>query len=147
MIVNKKAYHNYDIKDTIEAGVVLKGQEVKSIKDGRVQFDDSFVKLVGSDLVLINTDISRYRYSNDKNYDSKRTRKLLLHKSEIISLTNKCKQGGLVLIPLKIYVSMGKIKVLIGIGRGRKQFEKKNIEKEKTLNRELHREKRKYMLK
>ena len=130
MIVNKKAYHNYDVKDTVEAGIVLQGQEVKSIKDGRVQFDDSFVKEVGGNLVLINADISKYKYSSDNNYDSKRTRKLLLHKSEIINLISKCKQGGMVLIPLKMYVVRGKVKVLVGIGRGRKQHEKKNVEKE-----------------
>ncbi len=147
MVINKKAYHNYDIKDTIEAGIVLSGQEVKSIRDGRVQFDDSFVKNVSGELVLINADISRYKYSSDDKYDSKRTRKLLLHKSEIYNLASKCKQGNLVLVPLKLYSEKGKIKLLIGIGRGMKKFEKKNVEKERTMDKELHREQRKYMVK
>lgn len=146
MIENKKAFRNYEVKDTLEVGVVLKGAEVKAIRDNRVNIFDSYVKVLSGQLYLVNADISRYKYSSDDRYDSTRSRKLLIHKKELLNLASKSKQGGLTIIPLKIYFVRGKVKLLIGLAKGRKTYEKKFREKERTLDRELHREKRKYMI-
>jgi len=146
MIENKKARHNYQIKETLEAGIVLTGGEVKSIRDNRVQIDDAFVKSISGNLYLVNADIAKYKYTNDEKYDSLRTRKLLVHRKEIDMLSNKSKQWGMVLIPLKMYLQRGRVKLLIGLGKGLKKYERKDAEKNKTLDRELHRERRKYMI-
>ena len=143
---NKKALRNYEVKDTLEAGVVLTGAEVKSVKDNRVNISDAYVKEMSGELWLINADIARYKFSGDENYDSTRSRKLLVKRGEMESLVSKTKQGGLTIIPLKIYVNRGLVKVLIGIGRGRKRHEKKLRDKERDLERSLHREKRKHMV-
>jgi len=146
MIVNKKALRNYFVKESFEAGVVLKGNEVKSIRDNRVDLKDSYVKMVNGELWLINANISLYKNSYDPLYDSYRSRKLLVKRSELISLGMKNRQSGLVYVPLKIYFRNGRVKLLVGLGRGRKQHEKKDIQKERDLELELHREKRKYMI-
>ncbi|MBI2356716.1 SsrA-binding protein SmpB [Candidatus Dojkabacteria bacterium] len=147
MVDNRKAKFNYDIKDTLEAGIVLTGAEVKSIRDNRVDLKDSFVKVIGSELWLVNADIAKFKFSNDPKYDAKRTRKLLVHTKELYQLNSKSKQWGGTLVPLKMYFSHGKAKVLVGIGRGKKDREKRNTEKERQLDRELHRDRLKYMVK
>src|SRR5690606_16930419 len=133
MAVNRKAQRNYEIKDTVEAGVVLTGAEVKSVKDNRVVLSDAFVKEDGGELWLINADIAKYKYMGDSDYDPTRSRKLLVKKHEKEFLVSKTKQGGLTIVPLKIYSTRGLVKVLIGIGRGRKVREKKMREKERDL--------------
>lgn len=145
-IKNKKAFFNYEITDNFEAGVVLSGAEVKSIKSGRVNLSDSYVKIVGGELWLINADIPRYKYDGSSTYDSKKSRKLLVKKSELFVINSKLKQKNLTLIPLSVYTTRGKVKVEVGYGRGRKSHEKKEREKERDLNRELLYEKRKYMV-
>ncbi|KKR06442.1 MAG: SsrA-binding protein [candidate division WS6 bacterium GW2011_GWF2_39_15] len=147
MLENRKAKFNYDIKETVEAGIILTGAEVKSIRDGRVDLKDSFVKVIGEELFLINADIARFKYANDPKYDSKKTRKLLVHRKELIQLASKSKQWGGTLVPLKMYFKHGRAKVLVGVGRGKKTYEKKNVQKERDLDRELHRDKLKYMVK
>ncbi len=147
MIENKNAKRNYSIKETLEVGIVLLGEEVKSVKENRADLKDSFVKVMNQELWLINTNISKYKFSNNKTYDPVRTRKLLIKRSELTTLESKTKQWGMVLVPLKMYLKHNKVKVLVGVGRGLKRFEKKNEAKEKTLNLELHREKREYMVK
>lgn len=147
MIQNKKAKFNYEVKDTLEVGVVLSGAEVKAVRDNRVNIADAFVKIIGSELWLVNAEISKYKFSNIKDYDPKKTRKLLAHKSEIVQLGSKSKQWSGTLIPLKLYFNRGRVKLLVGVARGKKDRDKKNDEKERTLNRELHREQRKYMVK
>ncbi len=147
MILNKKAYRNYEIKETLEAGIILTGAEVKSVRDSRVVMGDSYVKVLNGELWLINTDIAKYKYSGDIEYDATRSRKLLVKRSQIEMLQSKTKQGNLTIVPLKMYFTRGKAKVLIGMARGKKIAEKKLLEKERDLERELHREKRKYVVK
>lgn len=147
MVQNRKAQFNYEVKDTLEAGIVLTGAEVKAIRDNRANLQDAFVKVVGDELLLLNADIAKYKYSNDPKYDAKRTRKLLVHKSEMYQLASKSKQWGGTLIPLKIYFVRGRAKLLIGVARGRKERDKRNLQKERDLSREFHREVRRYMVK
>ncbi len=135
---NKKAYFDYEILETLEAGIILSGGEVKSIKTGHVNLAGSFVVIKDNELFLINADIPPYQPKNSpRDYDSKRSRKLLLHKSEIKSLIGKIKQKGLTLVPLKVYTQKGKIKIQFGIAKGKKQFDKR----EKIKKREFKREK------
>jgi SsrA-binding protein len=145
-IKNKKAFFNYEISDSFEAGVVLTGAEVKSIKSGRINLSDAYVKIIGGELWLVNADIPRYKYDGSENYDSKRSRKLLVKKNEIVAIDSKLKQKNLTLLPLSVYTTRGKVKVEVGYGKGRKQYEKKRREKEKDLDRELMYQKRKYMI-
>lgn len=135
---NKKAYFDYEILETLETGIILFGGEVKSIKTGHVNLAGSFVVIKDSELFLINADVPPYQPKNSPpDYDSKRSRKLLLHKSEINSLIGKIKQKGLTLVPLKVYTQKGKIKIQFGIAKGKKQFDKR----EKIKKREFKREK------
>ena len=145
-IKNKKAFFNYEISDTFEAGIVLAGAEVKSIKDGRINLSDSYVKILGGELWLVNADIPKYRYDGSSDYEPKRSRKLLVKGKELVSIDSKLKQKNLTLIPLSVYTTRGKIKVEVGFGRGRKRHEKKAREKERDLERELLYERRKHMV-
>ena len=145
-IQNKKAFHNYEVVSRFEAGVVLAGYEVKSIRDGRCNLGDAYVKILSNELWLVNADIARYKYNGSDEYDSTRSRKLLVSKRELYALESKLKQGNLTLIPLSIYSVGNRIKVEVGVCKGLKRFEKKIREKERVLEMELHREKRKYMI-
>lgn len=145
-IYNKKASFNYDIIETLEAGIMLTGAEVKSIKSGRANLGDSFVKIIGNELYLINTDIPKYKYDGSDSYDSKRSRKLLVKREDLIQLNSKLKSKSLLLIPVSMYITRGMIKVEIGLARGRKRHEKKEREKERDLDRDLLVENRKYVI-
>ena len=145
-IKNKKAFFNYEISDTFEAGIVLTGAEVKSIKSGRINLSDAYVKILGGELWLVNADIPKYKHDGSSDHDPKRSRKLLVKRKELISLDSKLKQKNLTLIPLSVYTTRGKIKVEVGFGKGRKRHEKKAREKERDMDRELLYEKRKYMV-
>ncbi len=145
-IINKKGLHNYEILERMEVGILLLGAEVKSLRMGRCNLGDSFVKVLNNELWLINTDIPRYKYDGSSNYDSARSRKLLINRKELIYLQSKMKQGNLTLIPIKIYSKRGIFKLEIGLARGKKRYEKKLEEKKKDLDRELLVEKRKYMI-
>jgi len=145
-IVNKKAFHNYEILETLEAGLVLKGSEVKSLRSGRCNLGDSFVKIMSGELWLVNTDIPKYKYDGSSEYDSTRLRKLLVNHKELIYLESKLKQGNLTLIPLKVYSKGSIFKIEIALARGKKKYEKKAKERERDLERELLVEKRKYMI-
>ncbi|MGI5898146.1 MAG: SsrA-binding protein SmpB [Candidatus Dojkabacteria bacterium] len=145
-ISNKKANFNYDVVESFEAGVVLTGAEVKSVKDGRVNLEDSFVKIIDGELYLVNADITKYKYDGREQYDSRRSRKLLVKKRELIQVESKMKSKKLVLIPLAMYATRGIIKVQVGLCRGRKRHEKKDREKERDMNRELLYENRKYVV-
>ena len=145
-IFNKKASFNYDILETLEAGIMLTGAEVKSIKSGRANLGDSFVKIIGNELYLINTDIPKYKYDGSDNYDSKRSRKLLVKREDLIQLSSKLKSKSLLLVPVSMYITRGMIKVEIGLARGRKRHEKKEREKERDLDRDLLVENRKYVI-
>ena len=145
-ILNKKGLHNYEILERLEAGILLKGAEVKSLRMGRCNLGDSYVKVLNGELWLVNTDIPKYKYDGSSDYDSSRSRKLLINKKELIYLQNKMKQGNLTLVPTKMYSKGSVFKVEIGLARGKKRFEKRAEEKKKDLDRELLVEKRKYMI-
>ena len=141
-ILNKKASHNYEVIESMEAGVVLTGAEVKSIKSGRANMTDSFAKIINGELYLVNVEIPKYKYDGSSFYDPRRSRKLLVNKKQLVTLASKMKAKNLVMFPLSIYDTHGKIKVEIALGRGMKRHEKKDKEKERTLDRELLRESR-----
>lgn len=145
-ILNKKAIRNYEILERLEVGILLKGSEVKSLRMGRCNLGDSYVKILSNELWLVNTDIPKYKYDGSLNYDPTRSRKLLINRKELIYLQSKMKQGNLTLIPLKIYPKGSIFKLEIGLARGKKRYEKKEQEKQRDLDRELLVEKRKYMI-
>lgn len=136
-ILNREAKHNYFIIDTYEAGIVLTGTEIKSIRNGKCNLKDSYAILKNNEIYLLNTHISSYDKGNIFNHEETRTRKLLLHKQEIIKLNNKVNLEGYTLIPLKIYFVKGKAKVLIGVCKGKKTYDKKETLKERDIAREM----------
>ena len=136
---NKKAFHDYAIDETIEAGIVLTGTEVKSLREGKANLMDSYVLIKASAALLLNCHISPYTHGNIMNHDPVRTRKLLLHKKEIIRLQGKVAQKGYSLIPLKIYFKGSHAKVEVGLARGKKQYEKRDTIKKKEADREIQR--------
>ncbi|CCK79616.1 SsrA-binding protein SmpB [Desulfobacula toluolica] len=140
---NKKARHNYSIESEYEAGIVLVGTEVKSIREGRVSFQDAYADIKNGEIFLRQLHISPYKYAYYSNHESLRTRKLLLHGYEIRKLWSKIKEKGYTLVPLKIYFKNDKIKVLIGLGRGKKLFDKRESIKKKDMKRDLDRERKK----
>ena len=135
-IVNREARFNYLVLDEIEAGIVLTGTEIKSIRDGKAQIKDSYANIRNNECYLLNMHINEYKEGNLFNHDPKRTRKLLLHKSEIKKLIDKVKIEGLTLVPLKVYFKKNKVKVLIGVCKGKKLFDKRESIKERDLARE-----------
>ncbi len=141
---NKKARHNYQIESEYEAGIVLTGSEVKSIREGKVSFQDSYADIKNGEIFLRQLHISPYKYAYYTNHETHRTRKLLLHGYEIRKLWSKIKERGYTLIPLKIYFKNDKIKVLIGLGRGKKLYDKRETIKQKDVERDLDRERKKY---
>ena len=136
---NRKAFHDYYIEDKYEAGVVLSGTEVKSLRAGRVNLKDSYVQAKEGEMFLIGVHISPYDHGNRYNLDPMRTRKLLMHKSEIIRLYTTVKQDGLTLVPTKCYFRDGKVKFEIGLARGKKNFDKRDADAEKTAKRDIDR--------
>ena len=135
-ILNREAHFNYFVLDEMEAGIVLTGTEVKSIRDGKCQIKDSYATIRNNEVYILNIHINEYKEGNLFNHDPKRTRKLLLHKSEIKKLHEKTKLEGLTLIPLKLYFKKNKVKILIGICKGKKMFDKRETIKERDLQRE-----------
>ena len=136
---NKKAYHDYHIEETIEAGIALLGTEVKAIKEGKVNLKDSYVIVKDSEVFLLNCHISHYSHGNIMNHDPLRTRKLLLHRKEIERLGGKAAIKGFTLIPLKLYFKGPFAKVEIGLAKGKQLFEKRESIKEREAKREIAR--------
>lgn len=136
-ILNRVASHNYFILDTIEAGIALTGTEIKSLRNGKCQIKDSYAIIKNNECLLLNTHISAYESGNRFNHNETRTRKLLLHKKEILKLKNKIELEGHTLIPLKIYFKNGLAKVSLGVCKGKKTFDKKESLKEKDILREM----------
>jgi SsrA-binding protein len=134
---NRKAYHDYSIEDTIEAGISLVGTEVKSLRDGKANLMDSYVLIKNMEAFLLNCHISPYSHGNIMNHDPVRTRKLLMHKKEIARLQGKMAQKGYTLIPLKIYFKEGRAKVEVGLAKGKREYEKRDAIKEREANREI----------
>ncbi len=137
---NKRAYFDYQILETLEAGIELKGFEVKSIKTGRINLAGSYVIIRDNQAWLLNTDIPPYQPKNTpEDYDSKRTRRLLLQKSEIKNLVGRIQEKGLTLMPLKVYTKHHKIKIEIGLARSRKKRDKRELIKKRDIEKELRR--------
>ena len=136
---NRKAYHDYFIQETYEAGISLLGTEVKSLREGRANLKESYALIKNGEAFLLNCHISPYSHGNIRNHEPSRTRKLLLHKKEIDRLWGNISQKGLTLIPLKIYFKRGKAKVELGLGKGKRQYEKRATIKEKEARREIER--------
>ena len=138
-ILNRKARYDYEIEDTYEAGIVLTGTEIKSIREGKVNIKDSYAIIRNNEIYLLNTYISTYKEGNIFNHEEDRTRKLLLHKKEILKLRDRLEVEGYTLVPLKIYFVKNKAKVLIGVAKGKKNYNKKETIKERDIKREMER--------
>lgn len=136
---NRKASHDFTIEETYEAGIVLQGTEIKSIRAGRINIKDSHARIDRGEVRLINLHIAEYEQGNRFNHDPTRTRKLLLHRKEIDKLIGLTQQQGYALIPLKIYIKNGVAKVLIGLGKGKKKYDKREDLKRKQMKRDADR--------
>lgn len=136
---NRKARHDYFILDTIEAGIVLTGTEVKSIRAGRINLKESYLFIRNNEMFLEGAHISPYEQGNRFNVDPLRQRKILLHKKEILKLQSKLQEQGLSLIPLKVYFKNDKVKVELAIAKGKKLYDKRATEAKKTAEREMNR--------
>jgi len=142
-IFNKKATFEYEILDRFEAGIALTGAEVKSLKENHAQLDGAFVRIVGSEAFLVNAQIFPYQFARPPDggvYDPRRTRKLLLHKKELLSLKGKIDGANLTLIPLSWYTKGPLVKLEVGLARGKKQFQKREAKRREDQKRELERE-------
>jgi SsrA-binding protein len=136
-IINRKARHDYYISDTYEAGIVLKGTEIKSIRAGRANLKDSYAIIKNNEIYLLNMHISKYKEGNIFNHEETRTRKLLLHKKEILKLNDKIRLEGYTLIPLKLYFKGSNAKIEIGVAKGKKDYDKRETIKKRDTEREL----------
>jgi|SRR6056297_903401 len=134
---NKKAYHDYYIEETYEAGIVLQGTEVKSIRAGKVNLKESFCRIKEGEVYINNMNIAVYDFGNRENHDPTRMRKLLLNHAEIDKLIRLTEQKGLTLIPTKIYFKKNYIKLEVGVGRGKKLYDKRESLKQKQADREM----------
>ena len=143
-IINRKARFDYEIEDEYEAGIVLKGTEIKSIRNGKANIKDSYAIIRNNELYLLNTHISLYEEGNRFNHEETRTRKLLMHKREILKLKDKIEKEGYTLIPLKMYFKGSKLKVLIGLAKGKKNYDKRETIKERDIKRKIERDLKNY---
>ena len=134
---NRRARHEYEILETFEAGLVLRGTEVKSLRTGQVNFKDSYAAVRNSELWLLGCHISPYSHGTDANHDPERDRKLLLHRGEITRLTGKIAERGLTVVPLKLYFKAGRAKIEIGLARGKKLHDKRASLRERETRREM----------
>ncbi len=136
---NKKAYHEYFVLDTFEAGIELFGTEVKSIRQGKVNLKDSWCSVVNDELLINGMHISPYEHGNIFNRDPLRVRKLLMHKKEILRLKAEVKQAGLALIPLSVYFKNGRAKVKLGLCKGKKLYDKREVAAKRSAQRQIER--------
>jgi len=136
---NRKANYDYAIEDTIETGIVLQGTEIKSIRAGKVQLKEAFIQIRNNEAWIINMHISPYEQGNRFNHDPIRTRKLLLHKRQIEQLIGRTKQDGYSIIPLQMHLKNGFAKVLIGVGKGKKNYDRREDLKRKEAKRDMDR--------
>jgi len=136
---NRRAFHEYEIFDTLECGIVLTGTEVKSLRERVAGLEDAYAKIDGGEVWLIGSDIPEYSMGNRLNHKPKRPRKLLLHKNEIDKFAGKASQQGYTLIPLRLYFKQGRAKVEIAVARGKKHFDKREVKKKAEAAREIRR--------
>ena len=137
VVTNRKATYLYEILETHEAGLVLRGTEVKSLREGKANFKDSYARVEKDEAWLVGCHISPYRHGSDANHDPERTRKLLLHRGEINRLLGKVQERGLTLVPLRLYFKQGRAKLELGLGRGRKLHDKRRAIREREMRREM----------
>ena len=136
---NRHAAHNYILLERFEAGIVLTGTEVKAARDGKIQLMDSYAEVLGNEAWLVNAHISQYSHGNRQNHDPVRRRKLLLHRREIDKLIGKTAERGLTLVPMRLYLSHGIVKVELGLGKGKRRHEKRQAIAEREASREIER--------
>jgi len=134
---NKKAHHDYFILDKFEAGIILKGTEIKSIRKGKVNIKDSYARIRNEEIFLVNMHISKFEQGNIFNHDETRSRKLLLNKKEIIKISRKTKEDSLSIVPLKVYLDRGLCKIEIALAKGKKNYDKRQTLKEKDSKRRI----------
>jgi len=134
--VNRQAFHNYEIIEKFEAGMVLTGTEIKSAREGRVNLKDAYGIVKNAEIWLLNCHISPYSHGNYANHDPLRTRKLLMHRSEIKRLIGRTTERGLTLVPLKVYLKNGRLKCELALAKGRKVHDKREVSRQKTIDKE-----------
>lgn len=139
-ISNKRANYDYELSEHFEAGINLLGAEVKAVKLGHADLTGSHARIMGSEAYLIGASIYPYQYARPESYEERRTRKLLLHKSQILNLKHKMSGANLTLVPISLYTKDGLIKLELALGKGKKQYQKKESKKKKDLQRELDRD-------
>ena len=138
---NKKAYFNYEIAESLEAGIALLGSEVKSVREGRISLKESYAEIRNGEVFLLHANISQYEFANRFNHEPLRDRKLLLHRREIKRLIGKIREKGFTLIPTKVILNeKGKVKVELSLAKGKRAYEKKQKIKERDLDREMRAE-------
>ena len=143
-INNRKAKFDYNIEETIEAGIVLTGTEIKSIRQGKANLIDSYAVIKNNEVLLLGMHISKYEEGNIFNHDELRTRKLLLHKKEILKINNKLTLEGYTLVPVKLYFVKNKAKILLGIAKGKKQYDKRESIKKRDQELEIRKQLKNY---
>lgn len=136
-INNRKAKYDYQIFETIESGIVLTGTEIKSIRQGKANLKDSYATIKNGEAILLNMHISPYEEGNIFNHEETRTRKLLLHKKEILKLHDKIRLEGFTLVPLKLYFKKNKAKILLGVAKGKKTYDKRETIKQRDIERDI----------
>jgi SsrA-binding protein len=136
---NRAAYHNYFVLETVEAGMALYGTEIKSLRAGGANLREGFIRIANGEAWLVNVHISPYEAGNVRNHEPDRDRKLLMHKAEIIAMATKVKQKGLTLIPLRMYWSKNRAKLEIGLGKGKRQYDKREAIAARDARREMDR--------
>lgn len=137
---NKKARHDYHLEDKYEVGIVLRGTEIKSIRAGKVNIKDSYCLIRNEEMFIMNMHVSKYDQGNIFNHDETRSRKLLLHKKEIIKINNKVNQESMTIVPLKVYIEKGLCKIEIALAKGKKNYDKRQSLKEKDMKRRIDKE-------
>ncbi len=141
---NRKAYHDYFIEDTIEAGLVLVGTEIKAIREGKVQLKEAFVSIRDGEALVKSMHIGQYSHGNVWNHDETRDRKLLLHKHQIKQLERSAQAQGYTILPLHMYLKGGRAKLVIGLGKGKHLYDKRQVEKERSMDRQIQRAMKEY---
>jgi SsrA-binding protein len=139
LVSNRRASHNYEILETFEAGIVLQGTEIKSLRDNGGSLQEAYVKVLGPELWLVNCNIAPYRYGNLNNHEDRRDRKLLMHKREIEKLRVASQEKGLTIIPLAFYLKNGRVKTKIAIAKGKKDYDKREAIKERDDKKQIQR--------
>lgn len=140
---NRKARHNYHVLETLECGIELVGSEVKSLRLGSLSLDEAYGRVIGDEVWLVGADIPEYKFANVQNHDPRRRRKLLLHRREIKKFANQAFEKGLTLVPLKMYFKRGRAKLLLGMGQGKKSYDKRESMRKRDMQRDIDREMRK----